>query len=285
MNQSAYIEHDLRYRIASGKGVPDNLTLTSLARRYNVSITPVRSAITRLIAEGVLLKQSNGRLAVNPNKVGKGASSKVARRPLTPADWDQILIKEVMLTSLGPDAAYLREEALARKYRVGRSVIRQTFSRFAGAGLLEHVPRRGWLVRPFREENMRAYLEIREALELKALDLARPHIQREDLKKMLKGNPRLKKDIRPRLDNRLHRYLIEKSQNRYIREFFRQYISMYYTALFDYAAPEVSVVTQMARQHRRILKSLLSRAWARARQSLVEHIQAQGRILKKLLKR
>jgi len=200
-------------------------------------------------------------------------------------DWDQILIREVMRTSLGSDAAYLREEALARKYRVGRSVIRQTFSRFAGAGLVEHVPRRGWLVRPFREEDMRAYLEIREALELKALDLARPHIQREDLIRMLEGNPERKKGAFPRLDNRLHRYLIEKSQNRYIREFFRQYVSIYYTALFDYAAPEVSVVTQMARQHRRILESLLSRAWARARQALVEHIQAQGRVLKKLLKR
>jgi DNA-binding GntR family transcriptional regulator len=108
--------------------------------------------------------------------------------PPTAQDWDRILIREVMLASLEREPVHLREEALAEKHQVGRSIIRQSLSRLAGADLIEHVPRRGWLVHPIQEEDVVAYLDVRETLELKALDLARPHIDNADLAPMLEGN-------------------------------------------------------------------------------------------------
>lgn len=276
-----YVEEDLRRRIQSGQDLPHHLTLASLSRHYGVSFAPVRSALDTLIQEGLICKkENNGRIEVNSDKVGTRGSYEPVASPLKSGDWDRILIKEVMLASLSGTATYLREEALAHRHNTGRSVIRSTFSRFAGAGLIEHVPRRGWRVRPLNLEDMRAYLQVRETLELKALDLAKPHLVREDLEQMLAAN---QSGDMAALDNRLHEYIIEKSGNHYIRDFFHQHVAAYYRTLFDYAAPETSVVVEMVAQHRRILDALIARAWTRARLALTEHIQSQERVLGRLL--
>lgn len=61
---------------------------------------------------------------------------------------------------------------------------------------------------------------------------------------------------RTRIDNSLHSYWIEQADNRYIVEFFSLH-GQYYTALFDYASLENSVVAEMAEQHREMLRALL----------------------------
>ena len=124
-----------------------------------------------------------------------------------------------------------------------------------------HVPRCGWRVRAFDENDLVAYLEVREVLENKALALARPHLVEADLRRMLAGN--VSRSGGPRLDNSLHRYLVEKSGNDYLREFFDRH-GAYYTSLLDFAAPETCVVAAMARQHRKILRALIAQDWARA---------------------
>ncbi len=286
MSLAEYIQADLQHRIHSGEDLPCKLTLPELAKHYQVSVTPVRNAIAELVAEGLIRKQSNGRLQVSSNKkLCTPARPNAIRRPRTVGDWDQILVKQVMIAGLERDAVYLREEALAQKYGIGRSVVRQSLGRLAGAGLIEHVPRCGWLVHPIQEGDMCAYLEVRETLELKALDLAKLHLERGQLDEMLAGNPVADDDESPRLDNRLHQYLIDKSGNRYIQSFFRQYTATYYTEVFDYAAPEAHVVAEMARQHRQILEALIAKHWAKARHALSEHIWAQQPVLRKLLAR
>ncbi len=125
---------------------------------------------------------------------------------------------------------------------------------------------------------------MREVLELKALELAKPHIRKADLLPMLAGNPAVEVDRPPHLDNRLHDYLIEKSGNRYIKVFFRQHTATFFTSAFDHAAPEAHVVAEMAAQHRAILEALIARRWGRAREALVQHIRAQKPILMRILR-
>jgi len=188
-----------------------------------------------------------------------------------------------MRASLQRERVYLREEMLSQKHQVGRSIIRQSFSRFAGSHLLAHIPRRGWLVEPFNQRDLHAYLEIREVLELKALDLARPNIDKSELTELIQTTTSTPGIRRPDLDHRIHEYIIEKSGNCYIRNFFRQYNAKYYTALAHYAAPETAVVNEMTAQHQAILNALLSRAWTRARHELRNHIRAQEAVLSNLL--
>jgi DNA-binding GntR family transcriptional regulator len=283
MELTDYIAEDLRGRIRSGVGLPCTASLPALAKHYGVSLTPVRGAIAQLLADGCIEKLPNGRLALVLGKKKAPQNFCPAQPPPTIQDWDRILIREVMVASLQRGPARLREEALAEKHQVGRSVIRQSLSRLAGAGLVEHIPRRGWIVHPIQEDDVVAFLDVREVLELKALDLARSHVCPADLVPMLEGNAPVDEGQLPRLDNRLHDYLIAKSRNRYIRNFFRQYTATYYTSAFDYAAPGAHVVTEMAAQHRDILEALMGRQWARAREALALHIRAQRPVLAQLL--
>ena len=281
---AAYIEHDLKRRIHAGGDMPTRLTLAALAEVYGVSVTPVCAAVSRLIADGCIQKGPTGRLSVNESRLGTGTAPEVIDTPRAPDDWDRIVIQDVMRASLGREGTYLREEALARHHDVGRSIIRQVLTRLAGAGLLQHIPRCGWRVHPCREEDVLDFLDVREALELKALDLARGRLCPDELRRILAANPVPEPGTPPRLNNELHGYLIQQSGNRYLCGFFSQYVARYYTALFDYAAPEASVVVEMAGQHRRILQALIARSWGQARDALAEHIQAQARVLNALLR-
>lgn len=123
---------------------------------------------------------------------------------------------------------------------------------------------------------LEAYLGVREVLELMALDLAQDSIKKVEVEAILEGEHHA-------LNNAMHHYIIEKSENRYVRDFFSQYVARYYTKLFYYAAPETSVVDEMTAQHKCILESLISRDWNTAKKLLSEHIRAQKSVLRKLL--
>lgn len=286
---SEYIASDLAGRIGTGESPPSVLTLHALSRHYCVSPTPVRQAIGRLLASGVLVRRPNGRVEVNPSRSRRyrrspGLRSPVAehRSPRQPTDLEPALVAEVIRSSLRGDTGYLREEATAQRFGVGRTVLRQGLLRLAGRGLVVHVPRCGWRVRAFDEADLFAYLEVREVLELKALALAQPYLVEGDLRRMLTGN--VGRTDALRLDNSLHSYLIEKSGNAYLRDFFSRH-GAYYTSLLDFAAPETHVVAAMARQHRAILWALIARDWPRARRTLVHHIRAQRPVVRELLHR
>ncbi len=283
MTIAEFIQQDLQTRIAAGRELPGKLTLAGLSAHYAVSPTPVRRAIAGLIKRQYLRKGSNGRLLLSRQRIARSSNGHApAASPPRTADFEKRIVADVIQRSLGGRGDFLREEATARRYGIGRSVIRQVFSRLAGKGLIEHVPRRGWRVRVLDERDLCQFLAVRETLELQALDLARPRLVRADLERMLAGNPRVIGHQPARLDNRLHGYLIEKSQNRYIQDFFDRH-GMFYATLLEHAAPRTAVVARMARQHRQILLALLAQDWPRARRALAQHIGSQRPIVRKLM--
>jgi DNA-binding GntR family transcriptional regulator len=278
---AAYIREDLKARILSGNDVPDRLTLRDLSTKYGVSLTPVRQAVEDLVREKLLRKEKNGRLALEAAAVGRQPSAK-REDVLPPGAWDQIVARDIMKLSLQGRDEFMREEATARTYGIGRTLLRHVLSRLTTAGMLEHVPRRGWRVRPFREEDMDAYLEVRELLELKALDLCRGKTSKADLQRILEDN--VTSGAAPRIDAELHAYLVEKSGNRYIHDFFRRH-GAYFTTLFYYAALGASVTADMARQHRTILGAMIAGRWSTARRELAGHIRAQRPALRRMMER
>lgn len=284
MSIATYIEKDLKSLIDSGQELPAKLTLQGLSDHYDVSFTPVRAAVSQLVRDNYLQKSDSGRLSVHPQRLNRTRRGKrtTDKEATPPQDWYGVLSADVFKQSLRGDAVYLREEATAEKYGIGRTVVRRIFNRMAGAGLIEHVPRTGWKVRPFRVEEMRSYLQVREVLELKALELAHGHLDQDVLQQMLAGNTPDTASHRPRLDNDLHRYLIEQSNNRFILDFFDQH-GRYFTALFDYAALGADVVSEMAGQHREILEALIAEDWDGAAQALSNHIWSQQPVLERLI--
>jgi DNA-binding GntR family transcriptional regulator len=274
---SKYIEQDLESKIRSGESLPMRITVGAIADTYGVSPTPVRTALQCLVEKDLLEKQDNGRLRLNRSKASGGHVDP----PVKPVDWGTVLAREILVLSLRGEDGFIREEVMAEKHGIGRTLLRRVFHRLAGGGLIEHVPRRGWQVPSFRQSDMDAFIDIRETLEVKALDLARPALVAEDLQRMLAGNSAAAA-AQSRIDNNLHRYFIEKSGNRYIASFFDSH-GGYYTALFDYAALGAEVVSEMAAQHRDILENALARRWVKARAALSNHIRAQKPVMEKVI--
>lgn len=275
------IFEDLRSRIESGEGPPCKLTFSALSSHYNVSLTPVRTAVKQLVAEGYLITLENGRLQVSDNPPRKGNTVRLDLSA-PPPDHEAIIRTDLIQMSLAGDLRYIREGAAAAKYGIGRTVLRPILSRLAGQGLLDHVPRCGWKVRPFDTEDLGNFINVREALELTALEQARPKLDKKVLEQFLEGNQGKQVTQMGSLNNNLHGYWIQLSGNRYIIDFFERQ-AVYYTTLFDFAAPEAHVVAEMADQHCEILEALIKDDWAAAKKALVRHIRNQKPIVQKLL--
>src|SRR5262245_4534097 len=268
MSIATFIKQDLVANIRSGKISSDRLTLDALSKRYQVSARPVRAAVRELIEEKYLEKADNGRLAIR-RKPPAGAVSP----PPEPIDWGAVIANDLVQRRLEGVPVVLREETTAEKYGIGRSTVREVFLRLAGRGILRHLPRRGWQLRPFRQEDLDAYLAMRVTLEVMALDLAWPRLVDEELQAMHDGNrlPESPND-RPTVDNSLHLYLIEKSKNPFIADFFDRH-GAYYNVLFDYESLNRDASVQTVLQHREILEALLRRDRPAAERALVNHIR------------
>jgi DNA-binding GntR family transcriptional regulator len=282
MTLAELVFEDLASRIESQAVLPSKLTFSALAKHYKVSLTPVRSAVTRLVSEGYLKTLDNGRLQVSdtlPPARRRGQSPLVLELP---KDHEATIRADLIRRSLTGDTRYIREAAAAARYGIGRTVLRPILSRLAGQGLLEHVPRCGWRVRTFDKKDLCDFIEVREALELRALEVARPKLQREVLEQFLEGNRSRDGMQMGALNNNLHSYWIKLSENRYIIDFFERQ-AVYYTTLFDYAAPEAHVVDEMAAQHCEILEALIDERWGDAKKALVRHIRDQKPIVEQLM--
>lgn len=267
MSMATFIKQDLIAKIRSGTISSDRLTLDALSKRYQVSTRPVRAAVRELIEEKYLEKAENGRLAIR-RKPPAGAVSP----PREHIDWGAVIANDLVQLSLEGVPVLLREETTAEKYGIGRSAVREIFLRLAGRGVLRHLPRRGWQLRPFRQEDLEAYIAMRVTLEVMALDLAWPRLVDEELRAIHDRNllPESPHD-RPLVDNSLHAYLIEKSKNPFLADFFDRH-GAYYNVLFDYESLDRDALIQAVLQHREILAALLRRDRPAAERALVNHI-------------
>jgi len=285
MNIATYIRNDLGSHLEAGRQLPAELTLDALARHYEVSYTPVRTAIAALTEDGLLNRKPNGRLEA-ANTPTPGAETKYDHAESAPKssteDATTLITDELVRLSLAGKTVHLREEATAEKYGLSRSAMRNLFHHIAGQGLLEHIPRRGWRVRPFRQQDLQSFIEVREALELRALDLARPHLVEAELRAMLDGNLEpTSDDCEVAIDNSLHGYLVEKAGNWYIQDFFERH-GHYYGILFDWEDQDRATAIATVAQHREILTNLLDRKWQRARRALSSHIRENHPILSQI---
>ena len=279
------IKDDMRARISTGSPLPPKLTLKAIAQFYDVSLTPVRDAVALMVKEGILLKKNNGRLAVNPQLIGTAESEEMPPSFHSGPSWVEKIENDLYMRSLKGESGYLREEATAEQYDISRMRIRHVFNRLAGRGLIEHVPRCGWLIRGFDESDMEAYLQVRELLEVKALELSHNHLDADELRQMLAENQTDFVIRESRLNNDLHRYLVNCSGNRFIQEFFEQSASSYYLKLFELVGLQMEVMEEMAGQHRAILTALIEKDWERAQHELVNHIRAQKGVMVELFGR
>jgi DNA-binding GntR family transcriptional regulator len=276
MTWSEFIKNDLKLKICSQNDLLPKMTLHTLSKHYEVSPTPVRIAVHELIRDGYLKKESNGRLRINQEKFGLNPGA----QPERPKNYYEEITQDLIARSFKEEAVFVREEETATRYGICSAAVRQVFNRLAGMGLLEHLPRRGWRLKPFRRSDLEGYLEVREVLELKALDLAWPKLDDRELQAIHDRNT-LPEDPgeEPHIDNSLHTYLIQLADNRYINDFFERY-GQYYDLLYEWDSVNHPIAVKAVKQHRAILAALLRRDRPAAKRLLVKHIRYNYGFLK-----
>jgi len=142
------LQQDLRAQIlgwahAQALLTGERLNEARLAERLGVSRTPLRAALALLEQEGVVIREPyrGVRLVKLP---APSAPSPLA--PITPnsTDEDTLLVRIARdrgRSLLGSDVT---ETDLARRYGVGRPVVRAALDRLADLGMVAHKPGYGW---------------------------------------------------------------------------------------------------------------------------------------------
>jgi len=274
-----HIAEDLkrRLRLRGGAGAP--LSLEEVAVDYGCSTRPVRAAFARLVEEGVLERLANRRY--RPARKASRQASPAKPEPFPQRDPYPEVSRYVVGLGVGGGEAFAREEETAQRFGLSRARVRSLFERLAAEGLLEHLPRRGWRVRPFDRADMSDFLEVRVLLETKALELAWPRLEEGRLRRFLEFNRLNGPGERPDPDNALHGYWIGVSGNRYIQNFFRQN-ARYFEILFSWEDQDEAAAREACLQHQEILESILAGRKRDALRALRRHIRHNHPVLMRM---
>ena len=284
MKLASRIANDLEAQLA-GNSIPFPLTMDGISNHYGVSYTPIREALSGLIENGLLRKKSNGRLEAVDRPTKKKTKVSAFHQELV-EDPVTLITEELVKVSLSGKETFIREQATALKHGLTRSALRQFLQRLAGEGLILHIPRRGWLVKPFRQQDLQAFLEVREAMELKALELARSKLTSSEAKvklRQIKSSNKIYQNgkVRVIIDNSLHQYLIELAANPYIDDFFQRH-GKYYSILFKWEGGDKQAGIQAVRQHHAIVDALLKEDWEVASKELSAHLHTNHPVLQEI---
>ena len=284
MKLSSRIQNDLSAQLRSNVlSIP--LTMDGLSKHYGVSYTPIRQALDGLIEDGLLRKKENGRLELIKTfkpQTYEGRSFEIEDLP----DPSIEITRELVELSLSGKEIFVREEITARKHGLSRSSLRQILQRLAGEGLVLHLPRRGWKVKPFRQEDLQSFIEVREVMELKALDLAKAKLHKPEAKTKLikiKSFNKVSRNgkVKVSIDNSLHQFLLELADNPYLQDFFDRH-GKYFSILFNWEGENHEAAKQAVAQHHDIIDALLDEDWALAKKHLSHHLRENHPVLQEI---
>lgn len=185
--------------------------------------------------------------------------------------------KAILTLDLSP-RELLVESVLAKRYRVSKTPIREALAILQRDGLVEALPRKGYLVTPITVHDLHELFELRIALEGSAAELAAMRVTPAEIEHLATLKP---PDVTS--DREMHKFLD------YNREFHvavaRASRNARLVQLIEQVNEEMSrliAASYEIGEHKTVLAALRSGNPAAARAAMVEHISAsQTRALKR----
>ena len=188
----------------------------------------------------------------------------------------------------------IEEIPIASSMGVSRTPVRAALATLASEGLIDHLPKRGYLVRVFELDVILAAYEVRAVLEGLACrsaaqrGLSETQIKhlRQDLEtgdRILAKGALLPEDHEPyqQMNVDLHNTLLEASANPWVGRFVDQANHIPYTSdrivLWDVSH---DVILRSHGDHHRIVEAIIKRDSARAEALMREHVYYAGVIFK-----
>lgn len=188
----------------------------------------------------------------------------------------------------------IEEIPIAKNMGVSRTPIRAALATLANEGLIDHQPKRGYLVRIFALEDILAAYEVRAVLEglacKSAAQLGLNEVQINRLHDCLQQGDRIlnkgalhPEDHEPyqQINVTLHNTLLEASCNPWLGRFAEQAHNIPYASdrivLWDV---EHAVILRSHGDHHRIVEAIIAQDSTRAEALMREHVYYAGIILK-----
>ena len=184
---------------------------------------------------------------------------------------------QIVTLRLAPGTV-LREDALMRDMKIGRTPLREAVKRLALENLVAVQPRRGTFVTGVEASDIVSISEVRAELESYAAELAAPRMNGEARDAAEALLQEIDEVTRPhdqewlmRFDERIHRFTWEATGNRYLVDTLEQYFThslrIWYLVLDRVPGLGHSVHDQM-----HLLNALVERDGERARTIMREHV-------------
>lgn len=281
---SRQIHDDLAMRIRRRQPLPCTLTLHALADHYQCSTRPVREALALLRDENLLTPARLKNLTPVETQAITAPSPQQDTAPSAMDGLTNHLIELSLSPSPSSQGQLVREEALAQKFHTSTTVIREQLQRLTGAGLIEHLPRRGWRVLPVTQKTLDDFVRVRLSLETLALDLAWDTLDHDIIGQYLQRNVSPTSHRQAQLDNGFHRYIMQTADNFYILDFFQKQ-GRFFELLFQWEDQDTATQKQTITQHRRILSAILARDQPAAHEALRVHILTNHPVLARILRK
>lgn len=279
----------LAARIADGSIAPGTVLLESrLAEEFGISRAPVRQALFRLAAEGLVARtDAHGyRVVANPpHRRESGASAGPAGpvRLAPAATWqriyDEIEAEIVARTSFATWRVV--ESDMARHYGVSRTVARDVIARLHQRGVVRKDERSRWYARGLTPDYVAELYEMRRVLEPAALLSAAESVpptliseMRRHLEDVLAHPERIDGRVLDELEAELHGELLGHCGNRTLMEALRHYQSLLIAHRFLYAwAPRLFPVEPFLPEHLEIVDRLADSRPMEAAAALERHLR------------
>jgi DNA-binding GntR family transcriptional regulator len=276
----------LRERMNSG-AIGDGTVLREsvIADELAISRAPVRRALERLQAEGLLAPHGAARVAtITSQRPIAAATQFTVPQPLTSeASWERILIdveaKVVARMSFG--SWRLIESDLARHYGVSRTVAREVLARLQQRGIVKKDARSHWYVPGLGPEYMAELYELRWTLEPVALKNAAAVLPDglaarclANLDRAIANADTLDGPALDALETELHVQILGYCGNATLTEALRLYQSLLIAHSFLYrTAPRVFASEPFLPEHRAILAPLAAGHPEEAASALERHLR------------
>lgn len=175
---------------------------------------------------------------------------------------------------------FLKEEALAKEFKVSRTPVRDALKFLEFDGLIKIQPKKGNLVLGFSIDDAEEIYDIRKALEVLALKKAISKLSIQDLLMLKKELLEIEKDnnyeAHADFDARLHDYFIQASGNKRLISVLNQMLRLlqrFRTLGFRDAGLKKSAISD----HLKLIDALCMRDWNASIKILEEHLEESKR--------
>jgi DNA-binding GntR family transcriptional regulator len=197
---------------------------------------------------------------------------------------------EAILRGEVEGGAVLPETRLARAWKVGRTPLREAVRRAAEAGFVVLRSNQAPVVRRLSEQDIDHLYNLREALELHALDLAWPRLFPDDALAITalagKARPEMRRDWRKRclaFDLVLHSWWTNRSDNPWLVADLKRHYQ--FLRIFQrWVGHNPQALGNAYHEHVKILRAIRSGDRNGARRLLRQHIRESARLVKQALR-